>query len=127
MKIVEFVLHKRQEITPCIEFLLERLEKSERVRLRQNDLRLCLYEALSNALIHGNACDETKAVYFCATFYEDRFVAKIRDEGLGCRVKNYQAPSDLLEGGRGLYLIEVIADHFCYNEKNNTWTIEIIW
>jgi|GEM_PF-4576802 putative anti-sigma regulatory factor, serine/threonine protein kinase len=127
MKIVEFVLHKRQEITPCIEYLIERLEESEKIRLRQNDLKLCLYEALSNALIHGNACDETKAVYFCATFLKDRFVAEIRDEGLGCKVKNYQAPSDLLECGRGLYLIELIADRFCYNEENNTWTIEIIW
>ena len=37
MKIVEFVLHKRQEITPCIEYLIERLEESEKIRLRQND------------------------------------------------------------------------------------------
>lgn len=127
MKIVEFVLHKRQEITPCIEQLMAQLQTSEKASPRQNDLKLCLYELLSNALIHGNRCDETKTVYFCATFFEDRIVAEIRDEGLGCKVKKYQASSDLLECGRGLYLVDLIADRFCYNEEDNTWTIEIIW
>ena len=72
-------------------------------------VHMALEESISNAIRHGNKEDPTKLVHIEYQLSENRFWARIRDEGEGydpkavpdcCSAENLEVP-----GGRGLALI----------------------
>ena len=100
-------------------------------------IRLCLDEALTNAMEHGNMLDSTKNIKIKYIVGEgDRQNSKscfgfaISDEGPGFARKDlpdFENP-EFLEtsiGGRGLLLIANISQDFVYYEKTNEFVFMI--
>ncbi len=77
---------------------------------------LAVSEALTNAIIHGNANDPQKKVKVCISVNEKLLSADITDEGQGGleRIRQRKRPTLKDEGGRGIDLIEHFATSVGY-------------
>jgi serine/threonine-protein kinase RsbW len=87
---------------------------------------LCVKEAVTNAIIHGNKMDRSKKVCIKAYRCNKYLYFKISDEGDGFDISNVNNPTDkeniLLESGRGLFIIKNICDEISF--KNSGKEIE---
>ena len=77
-------------------------------------------EAVTNAMEHGHDYDANKKVKFDLDVQDDRIDMYVEDEGEGFRPEAVQDPladANLLkEGGRGVFLIEQMADSYAYED-----------
>lgn len=94
-----------------------------------DNLKLCIQEAVVNAIIHGNKNDTNKSVIISYKISDCKLFVKVEDEGFG--IPEFLAKKDfadqtaenlLLESGRGVMLIK----HFCYNVKFGKNFIQMI-
>lgn len=95
-------------------------------KLRGNVL-LTVSEGFTNALTHGNKFDKSKSIEITIGINDAVVSADITDEGDG-NVKsiNKRKPSDLMqEGGRGVDLMESIADDFKMTRDNGIGGLRI--
>lgn len=86
-------------------------------------------EAVTNAIEHGNALDESKKVLIDFKSKSDVVEIWVEDQGVGFNRADIKDPLNeeqlLLDGGRGIFLIEKLADKVCY--ENNGRRIGIIF
>jgi serine/threonine-protein kinase RsbW len=79
-----------------------------------NRILLGLSEAVSNSIIHGNKNDCSKKVFISFFYQEKKLVITVRDEGTGFSIDDVKDPTlpenRKMENGRGLFLIQQIAD-----------------
>ena len=91
------------------------------------NLRVCLTEALANAMLYGNGGDRSKRVRLEVILGSDEVRACITDQGDGfdpCAVPDPTIPENLLRpGGRGLYLMRKLMDEVRYNDRGNSVTL----
>ena len=92
---------------------------------------LAVTEATTNAMIHGNKCDETKSVKISAKVENNNLVIAVKDEGHGFDpgvVPDPTKPENLLkDSGRGLYLMRIYMDELKYNvTPSGTETILVL-
>jgi len=87
------------------------------------DIRLCLEEAVINAVKHGNKLDKKLPVAIDCKFSDRKVEITVRDKGKGF---NYGAIPDprsaanvLKHGGRGIFLIKNLMDKVKYNGGGN--------
>ena len=89
----------------------------------QFDIRLCVEEAVRNAIEHGNVYNKKLPIHIFYSVSKDKFEVEIEDRGKGFDVKKVPDPTDqnniLKEGGRGVYLIHKLMDSVEYNDKGN--------
>ena len=78
------------------------------------DLRLCLEEALINAVKHGNKMDKNKSIFMKVVFKKNFLCFEIKDEGQGFDYDNIIIPTkkENLEmlSKRGVFLIKKFMD-----------------
>jgi serine/threonine-protein kinase RsbW len=94
-------------------------------------LLLAVTEAVTNAIIHANKCDETKKVTMNVLKDDHKLIITVKDEGKGfdpAKVPDPTAPENLLkDSGRGLYLMKIYMDELKYNvTPSGTETILIL-
>ena len=81
---------------------------------------LAVGETVANAALHGNRCDDKKAIGLTAELQADGLKISVRDEGGGFRlesVKDPLAPANLLrDSGRGIFLIRSCMDEFAVRQ-----------
>lgn len=74
------------------------------------DIRLCLEEALVNAVKHGNKQNARKKVFITVKFTQRRVEIVVKDEGRGFNYSNPTSPIDKKNiqnvSGRGIFLIK---------------------
>jgi len=94
------------------------------------NLMIAITEAVTNAIVHGNANDNSKIVR--VEFKSDKRGLSFRviDEGFGFDFKNLPNPINAENGdvdnvGRGIFLIQSLADEVNFNESGNE--IELIF
>jgi len=86
---------------------------------------LCFDEALTNAMVHGNAMDPSKKVRVWLFCDDAQWGAVIEDEGDGFSPEDVPAEGDdeeddlLRESGRGLLLMDNYLDGLLYNRAGN--------
>ncbi len=84
------------------------------------DLKMAIYEGLSNAVEHGNKNATSKRVFFKLELRMDKITVHIKDEGEGFDtnfvVKKGSDPSNL---NRGLRLIHHLMDEVTFSIKGN--------
>lgn len=115
-------------IEHAVEYVMQRCagcdEYARKLRL---NFRVGLSEALSNAMLYGNADDPRRKVRVEVTVGEREITARVRDEGEGfnpAAVPDPTAPSNLKKaGGRGLFLMRKLMDEVHYNEQGNEVTL----
>jgi anti-sigma regulatory factor (Ser/Thr protein kinase) len=90
-------------------------------------IMLAVSEAFTNALIHGNNYDPDKKIEIRLAVNNEAVLADVIDEGL-CDVKalhNRKSPVSTDEGGRGIELIEKMADRMEVLKDDNTGGIQV--
>ena len=96
------------------------------------DIRLCVSEAVGNALIHGNEMNENKWISICWQASCGELLLTVTDQGDGV-VQEKRCPKELdpllmlEESGKGLFLIGQLADTVCYNDCGNQITMRLTW
>jgi len=117
-----------RSIEHAVEYVVRRCQACERQadRLRLN-FRVGLTEALSNAMLYGNAHDPSKRVRVEVTLSEGAIRARITDQGAGFdpkAVPDPTCPENLCKnGGRGLFLMRQLLDEVSYNDRGNQVTL----
>jgi serine/threonine-protein kinase RsbW len=94
-------------------------------------LLLAVTEAVTNAIIHANKCDETKKVTMNVLKDDHKLIITVKDAGKGFdpeKVPDPTAPENLLkDSGRGLYLMKIYMDELKYNiTPSGTETILVL-
>ncbi|MFH0807793.1 MAG: ATP-binding protein [Elusimicrobiota bacterium] len=78
------------------------------------DVKLALEEALTNAMRHGNALDQSLKVDVSIEVYPEKIIMDIRDEGKGFDFQNLPDPTDKSNvdkpSGRGVFLMRRVMD-----------------
>ena len=91
------------------------------------DIKLCIEEAVRNAIVHGNHSEKRRAVRI-AYWVEDALLSiEIEDEGAGFDHAKLADPTSgphiLKNSGRGVYLIKKLMDSVIYNDVGNMITM----
>ncbi len=86
-----------------------------------------LYEAMINAVEHGNRYGAQKRVTVIYRIFKNWIIMKVRDEGIGFDYKNLPSPIDdanvLKPSGRGVYIVKKVMDKVRYNSSGNEITM----
>ena len=114
-----------RKIEGSVEELMEQAQEvgfdADRLRL---NFRVCLTEALANAMLYGNCRDPRKCVRVEAHLSADMVSVEVTDEGRGFNPDNVTDPTlpanRLRAGGRGLFLIRKLMDQVEFNERGNS-------
>ena len=92
------------------------------------DVKLCVEEAVRNAISYGSKSDKNLPVEVSYTIEGDKIKVVIEDKGNGFNVKDLPDPTDMKnlykESGRGVYIMQKLMDKVEYNEKGNRVTME---
>jgi len=87
-------------------------------------VRICLDEALQNALKHGNGQDPSKSITLVLFETPDRWGAAVSDEGEGFSSSAIPDPSDpetlFRESGRGILIMSQYMDEVSYYDGGRT-------
>ena len=87
------------------------------------DVRLCLEEALINAMKYGNALQKTLPVELDVEGEAGQVRITVKDQGPGfdvSKIEDCTEEKNLYRGrGRGVYLIHQLMDEVKYNDKGN--------
>ncbi len=91
------------------------------------DIRLCVEEAVRNAMVHGNHSDKRLQVRTAYWIDDGALNIEIEDEGSGFYHAEVDDPTLALHllknSGRGVYLIKKLMDKVEYNDKGNKVTM----
>jgi serine/threonine-protein kinase RsbW len=91
-----------------------------------HNILLCVKEAVTNSIIHGNNSDVNKKVTVKITRCHDNIVIKVSDEGAGFDFEKVKDPTNYdnikEESGRGIFLIRKLCDELEF--KGNGKIIE---
>ena len=107
-----------------ISYEVEKLLRSKKIDESDIfDIRLCIEEALKNAIIHGNKLNKEFYVFISYALKGNEFVIEIEDEGAGYVPDKVPDPTKeenlLVDRGRGVFLIHKLMDEVKYNDKGN--------
>lgn len=109
-----------------LELLMAALKSNGLIRREAMEFqaRLCLDEALINAVVHGSGRNKDLKVYVKLARNDREWAIMLEDQGTGFKaekVPNYNDPNHIAEseGGRGLQLIDAYMDDFCYYGRGN--------
>ena len=117
-----------RSIEHAVEYVVRRCRYCERhaERLRLN-FRVGLTEALSNAMLYGNAHDPSKRVRVEVTITDGAIRARVTDQGCGFdpfSIPDPTCPENIMKpSGRGLFLMRQLLDEVLYNSEGNQVTL----
>jgi serine/threonine-protein kinase RsbW len=114
--------NKVAAISPFVEQLMRFILKFRSADGTESDIEMALYEALANAVIHGNGDNSSKSVYVTCRCYMDGEVSiTVRDEGKGFDSNTVPDPTFrenlLFTHGRGIYLMKALMDEVFFEEN----------
>jgi len=91
------------------------------------DIKLCVEEAVRNAIVHGNHSRKDKTVKIAYSIEGGRITIEVEDEGKGFDHTTLPDPTDtnyiMRNSGRGVYLIKKLMDSVDFNEAGNRITM----
>jgi serine/threonine-protein kinase RsbW len=91
-------------------------------------VHLAVDEALANAILHGNALDETKHVRFCCWLSPQKVRVEITDEGHGFEPDSLPDPTDPAHldrpHGRGVMLMRAFMSRIEFHDRGNHVVLE---
>jgi serine/threonine-protein kinase RsbW len=111
-------------IAPAVDEIIGEIRRNGWVPGRESDVAVALFEALANAVIHGNKQEVAKQVRISCWHEHKKYVSiVIRDEGTGFdpdAVPDPTAPENLSsEHGRGILMMKMFMDEVRF-EKGGT-------
>jgi serine/threonine-protein kinase RsbW len=102
-------------IGPAVDKIIGVISRAGCVPPNQSDIEIAVFEALANAVIHGNGQDRRKRVHIlCRCQPGQRLSIVVRDEGAGfdpVKVPDPTAPENVeSDHGRGILLMRAFMD-----------------
>lgn len=86
-------------------------------------------EAVTNAIEHGNQLDANRRVALVVVASDERVVVSVEDEGVGFDPSFVPDPTRegalMAEGGRGLFLMQELADTVRFEEQGRCVVLEL--
>jgi serine/threonine-protein kinase RsbW len=111
-----------------LEDVLRELEQQHWTQRDIFCIHLAVYEALINAIVHGNGEDLSKKVHFVCRLSPHRIHVEITDEGPGFAPESLPDPTDdaFLDrpGGRGVLLMRAFMSRVSFNPTGNHVILE---
>lgn len=90
---------------------------------RAFDIKLCVEEAVRNAILHGNNSKKDLSVKVSYWFFGGNITIEVEDKGKGYTPELVPDPTkgeNIMKGsGRGVYLIKRLMDEIEFNDKGN--------
>src|SRR3979411_1914277 len=98
------------------------MEKAGTTTEAEEEVEIAIYEALANAVIHGNHENQEKQVHVaCRCRMDGVVLISVRDEGEGFDSRVIPDPTEaqrlLRTHGRGLYLMKAMMDEVSFEEN----------
>ena len=87
-------------------------------------IRLCLEEALVNAVVHGNGNQSDRQIVISIEEEGECCSIKIKDEGKGFNPENVEMPECSSLGGRGVCLIKEFMDEVNFNKAEQCFEMK---
>ena len=91
------------------------------------DVKLCVEEAVRNAIVHGNHSERGKTVRTAYRIDGGTITIEVEDEGVGFDHNMLPDPTDpghiMRNSGRGVYLIKKLMDKVEFNAAGNKITM----
>lgn len=117
-----------RSIEAAVDYVMRRCRCcGERARRLDLNFRVGLTEALSNAMLYGNAHDPSKRVLVEVTVGQARVQARITDQGSGFDPSSVPDPTTeenrTRPCGRGLFLMRELLDEVWFNDRGNEVTL----
>jgi serine/threonine-protein kinase RsbW len=117
-----------QSIESAVDFVMSRCTSCRAHARRLNlNFRVGLTEALSNAMLYGNAHDPSKSVVVELSMGHGRLQATVKDHGDGfdpSAIPDPTRPENLTRScGRGLFLMRQLLDEVWFNDRGNEVTL----
>lgn len=119
-------LNSYTEIEKTCDVILKEMDRKGFSDKSIKQFKFCIYEMITNALIHGNRGDPSRRVVI---FYKVTLFAatiSVLDEGQGFNYNDIPNPllpeNRLKDHGRGLFLIHHYMDEVSFNERGNRIT-----
>ena len=117
-----------RSISHAVDYVMERCTAcGEHARKLDLNFRVGLTEALSNAMLYGNAEDPAKRVRVEVVVAAGAITARITDEGSGFdpdEVPDPTTPANVVKtSGRGIFLMRSLLDEVTFNEQGNSVTL----
>jgi serine/threonine-protein kinase RsbW len=111
-------------IAPAVDRVVGAIRRAGCVPGNESDIEIALFEALANAVVHGNHEDRSKKVHICCRYKRgDNVTITIKDEGTGFdpgKVPDPTATENIeAEHGRGILMMKTFMDEVRY-EKGGT-------
>lgn len=118
------VIESEQEMYDDLTRFINENELPEKLA---NNLKLAVSEAFTNALVHGNRLDPSKKIEISVSINKEEIVADIIDEGTGNPddIAKTGAPSFWHERGRGVILMESVADSVRFKQVASTGNLRV--
>lgn len=124
-----------EDIPQCVENFLAQEVMCNVAEERRLDVKLCLFELLSNAFTHNDPMpDGSACVLLSWTFEEDGVFIEIDLDKSMCRLtdgpkKICQLDESYLldEHGRGLFLVASVAEFFQHTEDFRYLSLKVKW
>lgn len=118
----QLALPSTPEAINKVEALMDEIRRDLEVKAdAYANIMVALTEAVNNAVIHGNASDDSKTVYVefeCPSDF--RLLVRVHDEGVGFDPRTLPDPTapENLEriGGRGVFLMRNLADSISFSD-----------
>jgi serine/threonine-protein kinase RsbW len=96
---------------------------------KKSEMLVTIYEALNNAINHGNRADESKIVKVAFKHDRNRVCIRVSDQGEGFNPSQLADPTCDQRlctcGGRGVFLMQQLSDSLHY--KDNGRTVEMVF
>lgn len=118
-----------EQLADVLTCLREDLQQWEVTEEKQVDLKLCIMEAVQNALLHGGtayAVPKVQIFWKCDS-KEFRFTVEDNGPGVSQDMRDSVYQETLKESGRGLLLMRTILDEVNFNERGNAITGILRW
>ncbi|MBN1405979.1 MAG: ATP-binding protein [Candidatus Omnitrophica bacterium] len=116
-----------QEIDGLVKDILRLLDSCAAGEAVSFDIRLCLEEALINAVKHGNKNNKNLPIKVSYCISGGKFMASVEDSGNGFDYKKIPDPTTkenlLNTSGRGVYLIRRLMDEVSFNKSGSKITM----
>ncbi|MBQ2431985.1 MAG: ATP-binding protein [Peptococcaceae bacterium] len=119
-------LEQLADVIVCLQEQLKQWNISEE---KQVDIKLCIMEAVQNALLHGGSemvLPKARVMWKCDA---EQFYFTVEDNGAGIPldIRENEYTETLKESGRGLLLMHAILDEVSFNETGNAITGILRW
>lgn len=118
-----------EEISKALEEVRTYIERKGYGGVKYRRMIGALYEAIVNAIVHGNKKDGRKKVRILCSDDEEKFQVRVTDEGNGfdaSSLSNPYSPENIARpGGRGICIIRNFVHELSFNEKGNEITMTI--